>query len=101
MTGSDSHLDDGRAAAQGAPVGTAAALLAPETAARMAAAALALLRAVAVEQQPVLNPRFDDFDLESTRRHWTYLPELERPALPLRGMPDALRKVAHELITAS
>ena len=101
----DGHLNDGRAAAQGgtpgAPAGTAAALLAPETAARMAAAALALLRAVPVEQQPVLNPRFDDFDLESTRRHWTYLPELERPGLPLRGMPDALRKVAHELITAS
>jgi hypothetical protein len=101
MAGSDSHLDSGRAAARGAPVGTAAARLAPETAARMAAAALALLRAAPVEQQPVLNPRFDDFDLESPRRYWTYLPELERPGLPLREMPDALRKLAHELITAS
>jgi hypothetical protein len=99
------HQDDGRAAgrggALGGPAGPVGAPLAPETAARMTAAALALLRAVPVEQQPVLNPPFDDFDLESPRRHWTYLPELERPGLPLRGMPDALRKVAHELITAS
>lgn len=105
MGGSDSHRDDGQTATRGGsagtPADTAAARLAPETAARMAAAALALLRAVPVEQQPVLNPRFDDFDPESPRRYWTYLPELERPGLPLRVMPDALRKLAHELITAS
>jgi uncharacterized protein DUF3500 len=75
--------------------------LAPETVARMAAAARALLGAVPGEARTVLNPGFDDFDLESPRRRWTYLPELERPGLPLRGMPDAQRKRAHELITAS
>jgi hypothetical protein len=78
-----------------------AAYLAPGTAARMAAAARALRGAVTGEQQSVLNPGFDDFDLESSRRKWTYLPELERPGLPLREMADAQRKLAHELITAS
>jgi hypothetical protein len=67
----------------------------------MAGAARALIGAVAREQQVVLNPGFDDFDLESPRRHWTYLPELERPGLPLRALSDAQRKLAHELITAS
>jgi hypothetical protein len=81
--------------------GAVAAILAPETAARMAAAARALIGAVTKEQQVVLNPGFDDFDLDSPRRQWTYLPELERPGLPLRAMADAQRKVAHELITAS
>jgi hypothetical protein len=78
-----------------------AGYLAPQTTARMAAAARALIGAVAGEQESVLNPRFDDFDLESPRRQWTYLPELDRPGLPLRGMTDAQRKLAHELITAS
>jgi len=76
-------------------------LAAPVTAARMAAAARGLLGAVTGEQAHVLNPGFDDFDLESPRRQWTYLPELDRPGLPLRGMPDAQRKLAHELIAAS
>jgi hypothetical protein len=67
----------------------------------MAAAARALIGAVPGEQQSVLNPGFDDFDIGSPRRQWTYLPELERPGLPLRGMSDAQRKLAHELITAS
>ena len=78
-----------------------AAYLAPATAARMAAAARALRGAVAGERQSVLNPGFDDFDLQAPRRQWTYLPELDRPGLPLREMADAQRKLAHELITAS
>jgi Protein of unknown function (DUF3500) len=78
-----------------------AGLAAPATAARMAAAARALRGAVTVEQEPVLNPGFDDFDLGSPRRQWTYLPELERPGLPLAALSDAQRKLAHELITAS
>jgi Protein of unknown function (DUF3500) len=80
---------------------TVAAYLVPETAGRMTAAARALLAAAAVEQQPVLHPGFDGFDLESPRRHWTYLPEVDRPGLPLRALSDAQRKLAHELITAS
>jgi hypothetical protein len=67
----------------------------------MAAAARALIGAVPGEPQSVLNPGFVDFDLESPRRQWTYLPELDRPGLPLRAMSDAQRKLAHELVTAS
>ena len=78
-----------------------AGLPAPATAARMAAAARALHGAVTGNNNSVLNPGFDDFDLGSPRRQWTYLPELERPGLPLRALSDAQRKLAHELITAS
>ena len=105
MASGDGHVSGGQAAARQtvaeAGAGAAAAILAPQTAARMAAAARALIGAVTEEQQVVLNPGFDDFDLESPRRQWTYLPELERPGLPLRAMSDAQRKLAHELITAS
>lgn len=78
-----------------------AAYLAPETARRMGKAARAFVAAVSVEQRTVLNPGFDGVDLQATRREWTYLPVLERPGLALRGLSDAQRKLAHELITAS
>ena len=78
-----------------------AAYLVPQTAGRMAAAARALLGTASVEQRTVLNPGFAGFDLESPRRLWTYLPELDRPGLPLRELSDSQRKRAHELITAS
>ena len=58
------------------PVG---AYLAPETTGRMAGAARALLGAVSGEQRAVLHSGLADFDLESPRRKWTYLPEVERP----------------------
>jgi Protein of unknown function (DUF3500) len=61
----------------------------------------AVAGAVSVEQRTVLNPGLDGFDLQSPRREWTYLPELERPGLALRELSDAQRKLAHELITAS
>jgi Protein of unknown function (DUF3500) len=93
MGSSDSHGSGSGQASAG--------WLAPATAARMAAAARALLSAVPGEQRSVLNPGFDDFDLASPRRHWTYLPVTERPGLALRGLPDRQRKLAHELITAS
>ena len=80
---------------------SAAGYLAPATATKMAAAARAFIGAVTGEQQVVLNPGFDAFDLESPRRHWTYLPEMDRPGLPLRALSDQQRKLAHELITAS
>ncbi len=73
----------------------------PQAAARMAAAALALRGSLTVEQRSVLNPDFDPFDLDSTRRLWTYLPVTERPGLPLRELTDPQRKLAHELILAS
>jgi Protein of unknown function (DUF3500) len=78
-----------------------AGLSAPATAARMAAAARALRAAVTAEQAHVLNLGFDDFDLSSPRRQWTYLPEVSRPGLALRALTDTQRKLAHELITAS
>jgi hypothetical protein len=67
----------------------------------MADAARAFLGSVSAEQQTVLNPGFDGLDLRAPRRHWTYLPEVERPGLALRALSDAQRKLAHELITAS
>jgi hypothetical protein len=73
----------------------------PETAGRMADAARAFLGAASVAQRTVLHPGFDGFGLESPRRKWTYLPEAERPGLPLREMTDEQRKLAHQLITAS
>jgi len=87
--------------AGGADQAAAAAYLVPGTARRMADAARALLDGVSAEQRTVLNPAFDGFDLRSPRRHWTYLPEVERPGLALRALSDAQRKLAHELITAS
>jgi hypothetical protein len=67
----------------------------------MAGAAGALLGAVSGEQRAVLHSGLADFGLESPRRKWTYLPEVERPGLPLRGLTDEQRKLAHQLITAS
>jgi hypothetical protein len=78
-----------------------AAYLAPRSAARMAAAARGLIGAVTGSQRIVLNPEFEAFDPESSRREWTYLPILDRPGLPLRELSDPQRKLAHELIIAS
>ena len=98
-TGASEPGGDARPGDYRAPM--SAGLAAPVTAARMAAAARGLRGAVSGEQAHVLNAGFDDFDLGSPRRQWTYLPELERPGLALHGMSDAQRKLAHELITAS
>jgi hypothetical protein len=75
--------------------------LVPETAGRITAAALRLRAALTQPQLSLFHQGFDDFDLESPRREWTYLPVEERPGLPLRDLTDAQRKLAHELITAS
>jgi hypothetical protein len=99
--GGSARESNGNSARDGDGASDRAGLAAPATAARMAAAARALRGAVTGEQAYVLNQGFDDFDLGSPRRQWTYLPELERPGLPLRAMSDAQRKLAHELITAS
>jgi Protein of unknown function (DUF3500) len=100
-TGASEPGGDARTAGHRDGAGDRAGLAAPVTAAAMAAAARALRGAVTGEQAYVLNPGFDDFDLGSPRRQWTYLPELERPGLPLRAMSDPQRKLAHELITAA
>ena len=94
MGTSDTH-------AGGAHQEAVAAYRVPVTARRMADAARAFLGSVPAEQRTVLNTGFDGFDLRAPRRHWTYLPEVERPGLALRALSDAQRKLAHELITAS
>jgi hypothetical protein len=94
MPGSETHAGT-------APAPLSAGWRVPQTAARMAAAAVALRGSLTVEQRSVLNPGFEAFDLDSSRRHWTYLPVTERPGLPLRELTDAQRKLAHELIVAS
>jgi hypothetical protein len=71
---------------------------APRTAARMAAAAAAFVGAMDARQLAVGQ---GDFDLDGTRREWTYLPVAARPGLPLSALDDAQRKLAHELIVAS
>jgi len=71
---------------------------APQTAARMTAAAAALVAGMDAQQRNVMQR---DFDVDGTRREWSYLPEPVRPGLPLSAMDDAQRKLAHELIVAS
>ena len=90
--------DEAAARPPQSPVG---AYWGPETTGRMAGAAGALLGAVSGEQRAVLHSGLADFDLEAPRRKWTYLPEVERPGLPLRELTDEQRKLGHQLITAS
>jgi hypothetical protein len=72
--------------------------LAPETAARMAAAAVAFRASLEAEQRSVLD---NAFELDGTRREWSYLPEPVRDGLPLGSLSDPQRKLAHQLIVAS
>src|SRR5258707_652852 len=64
----------------------------------MASAAAALVGAMDAKQRTVAQ---GDFDLDGTRREWSYLPEPVRPGLPLSALDDAQRKLGHELIVAS
>jgi hypothetical protein len=97
--------DGGRGAphTQGGPGGDRSprGYRAPATAARMGAAAAALLRAVGAEQRLVLYSGFNALDLDSPRRQWSYLPEPDRPGLAIGALSKAQRRLAHELITAS
>ncbi len=72
--------------------------LAPETAARMAAAALALRAGLGEAQRSVLD---NEFEGDGVRREWSYLPEPVRDGLPIGSLSDPQRKLAHELIVAS
>ncbi len=72
--------------------------LAPETVARMGAAAAAFLAGLDAEQRSVLD---NPFELDGVRREWSYLPEPARDGLPLGSLSDPQRKLAHQLITAS
>lgn len=72
--------------------------LAPETAARMAAAAAAFSEALDESQRSVLAY---DFEPDGARRRWSYLPEPERDGLAIGSLTDPQRKLAHRLIAAS
>lgn len=72
--------------------------LAPETAARMAAAVSAFSGALDESQRYVLA---NDFELSGARREWSYLPEPERGGLAIGSLTDPQRKLAHRLIAAS
>jgi Protein of unknown function (DUF3500) len=72
--------------------------LAPETAARMAAAAAAFRAGLDAEQRSVLD---NGFEIDGVRRDWSYLPEPVRAGLPLGSLSDPQRKLANELIVAS
>ena len=72
--------------------------MAPQTVARMAAAAAAFIAGLAEEQRSVLN---NQLELDGGRREWSYLPEPVRDGLPLGSLSDPQRKLAHQLIVAS
>ena len=72
--------------------------LAPETAARMAAAVAAFSGALDESQRYVLA---NDFEISGARREWSYLPEPERGGLAIGSLTDPQRKLAHRLIAAS
>ncbi|HTB55427.1 MAG TPA: hypothetical protein VK719_09215, partial [Trebonia sp.] len=59
--------------------------LAPETAARMAAAVAAFSGALDESQRYVLA---NDFELSGARREWSYLPEPERGGLAIGSLTD-------------
>src|SRR5215472_2258811 len=71
---------------------TAETYLAPETAGRMAAAAVAFGAGLDEAQRYVL---YNDFELDGTRREWSYLPEPARAGLAIGSLADAQRKFAH------
>jgi hypothetical protein len=72
--------------------------LAPQTVARMGAAAAAFIAGLDAEQRSVLD---NPWELDGGRRDWSYLPEPVRDGLPLGSLSDPQRKLAHQLITAS
>ena len=72
--------------------------LAPETAARMAAAAATFRGALDEAQRSVLD---SEFKSDGVRREWSYLPQPERDGLAIGSLTDPQRKLAHRLIAAS
>jgi hypothetical protein len=68
-------------------------LAVPETAARMAAAAAALLAALTATQREKACLAFDD-----ERRDWSFVPARDRGGLPIGALDDGQRRLAHELI---
>jgi len=72
--------------------------LAPETAARMAAAAATFSGALDEYQRDVLD---NEFKRDGARREWSYLPQPARDGLAIGSLTDPQRKLAHRLIAAS
>ena len=72
--------------------------LAPETAGRMAAAAVAFMASLEEAQRSVLS---SGFELDGVRRDWSYLPAPERDGLALGSLSGYQRGLAHRLIASS
>src|ERR1700722_13169554 len=70
-------------------------LAAPETAARMVAAADAWLAALTATQREQACFAFGD-----ERRDWSFAPARDRDGLPIGALDDGQRRLAHELIAA-
>jgi uncharacterized protein DUF3500 len=68
-------------------------LAVPETAARMVAAAVALLAALTAAQRKQACFSFGD-----ERRDWSFAPTRDRGGLPIGALDDGQRRLAHELI---
>jgi len=68
-------------------------LAVPETAARMVAAATALLAALTAAQREQACFAFGD-----ERRDWSFVPARDRGGLPIGALDDGQRRLAHELI---
>jgi len=68
-------------------------LAVPETAARMVAAAAALLAALTAAQRENACFAFGD-----ERRDWSFVPARDRGGLPIGALDDGQRRLAHELI---
>jgi len=68
-------------------------LAVPETAARMVAAAAALLAALTAAQREKACFAFGD-----ERRDWSFAPARDRGGLPIGALDDGQRRLAHELI---
>ena len=68
-------------------------LAVPETAARMVAAAAALLAALTAAQREQACFVFGD-----ERRDWSFAPARDRGGLPIGALDDGQRRLAHELI---
>ena len=68
-------------------------LAVPETAARMVAAAAALLAALTAAQRQKACFAFGD-----ERRDWSFVPARDRGGLPIGALDDGQRRLAHELL---
>ena len=75
-------------------------LAVPETAARMAGAASAFVAALTAGQRERACFDFGADEPDAKRRDWSFLPARDRDGLPIGGLGDGQRRLAHELIVS-